>query len=350
MNNGNISTFLDAIDATFPPYYLAVIRELEIKRKVRVRFTPDALKTDGGNTTQLPVAVSLQEESEGRGSVEILARPPRLLRNGHEIQWRSAQLAACLALGVELGKIYYRIKTRYGAALPEELEQHVNDFSIKIALRAGLIAFESGSVIASLKDLAVERPQILAERFKAQLFLEGIIPFTVPRNFLTPHSLYFVTRHANRAGTLLIGLFSERTIFQNDFLPEVAGLDQVKPAFALKRLNGSSPGTFVLALKKKSEVFGPALTKVRKVLMEIVDLHAERRDFKVAREKIAVNETAAERARRDRIERKVLQQIERRLELEPGRLMELESKAPGSVEKLLESTDILTRNNVKASN
>ena len=349
MNNGNISTFLDAIDATYPPYYLAVIRELEIKRKVRVRFTPDALKIDGGNSTQLPMAVSLQEESEGRGSVEILARPPRLLRNGHEIEWRSAQLAACLALGVELGKIFYRIKTRYGAALPEELEKPVNDFSIQIALRAGLIAFESASVIASLKDLAVERPQILAEQFKAELFQEEIIPFTVPRNVLTPHALYLVTRHANRAGTLFTGLFSEPTIFQNDFLPGIAGLDYVEPAFALKRLNGSSPGTFVLTLKKKSQMFAPALNKVRKVLMEMVDLHVERREFKVAREKIAENETAAERARRDRIERKALEQIERRLELEPGRLMELESKAPGSVEKLLESTDILTRNNVKAS-
>jgi hypothetical protein len=96
-------------------------------------------------------------------------------------------------------------------------------------------------------------------------------------------------------------------------------------------------------------MFAPALNKVRKVLMEMVDLHVERREFKVAREKIAENETAAERARRDRIERKSLEQIERRLELDLGRLMELESKAPGSVEKLLESTDILTRNNVKAS-
>jgi hypothetical protein len=349
MNNGNISTFLDAIDATFPPYYLAVIRELEIRRKVRVRFTPDALKTDGENSTQLPVAVSLQEESEGRGSVEVLARPPRLLRNGHEIEWRSAQLAACLALGVELGKVFYRIKTRYGAALPEELEKHVNDFSVQIALRAGLIAFESASVIAFLKDLAVERPEVLTERFKSELFQDEIIPFMVPRNVLTPHALYLITRHANRAGTLLIGLFSELNLFHDEFLPEVARLDYVEPAFALKRLNGSSPGTFVLALKKKSKMFAPALNKVRKVLMEIVDLHAERRGFKVAREKIAVDETAAERARRDRIERKALEQIERRLELEPGRLMELESKAPGSVEKLLESTDILTRNNVKAS-
>ena len=349
MNNGNISTFLDAIDATFPPYYLAVIRELEIKRKVRVRFTPDALKADGGNNTQLPVAVSLQEESEGRGSVEILARPPRLSRNGHEIEWRSAQLAACLAIGVELGKIFYRIRTRYGAALPPELEKHVNDFSIQIALRAGLIAFESASVIASLKDLAVERPQPLTEQFKAELFQDEIIPFTVPRNILTPHGLYLVTRHANRAATLFIGLFSEPAIFQNDFLQEVVEPDYVEPAFALKRLNGSSPGTFVLTLKKKSKMFAPALSKVRKVLMEMIDLHAERREFKVARGKIAINETTAERARRDRIERKALEQIERRLELEPGRLMDLESKVPGSVEKLLQSTAVLSRNNVKAS-
>lgn len=349
MNNGNISIFLDAIDATFPPYYLAVIRELEIKRKVRVRFTPDALKTDGENSTQLPVAVSLQEESEGRGSVEVLARPRRLLRNGHEIEWRSAQLAACLALGVELGKIFYRIKARYGAALPVELEKTVNDFSVQIALRAGLIAFESASVIASLKDLAVERPQILTEQFKAELFQDEIIPFTVPRNVLTPHALYLITRHANRAGTILIGLFSELNIFQNDFLSEVEGLDYVEPAFALKRLNGSSPGTFVLTLKKKSKMFAPALAKVRKVLMQSVDLHAERREFRVARETIAINETSAERARRNRVERKALEQIESRLEIEPGRLMELESRAPGSVEKLLESTDVLTRNNVKAS-
>ena len=96
-------------------------------------------------------------------------------------------------------------------------------------------------------------------------------------------------------------------------------------------------------------MFAPALPKVRKVLMETVDLQVGGREFKVAREKIALNETAAERSRRDRIERKALEQIEKRLEIEPGRLMELESKAPGAVEKLLESTDILTRNNVKAS-
>jgi len=340
--------FFDSVRESFPPYYSVVLRAIERKFRIRIEVTFRTGSLRHPHTDAFSI----------HRSGDVIIFLPSAMRNSSdkssEMERRSEELATCLALGQELGYIFLGVKASGSKPQPAELERLAEEFSVQLALRSGLLAFDSQTLIALLEHWDESKARRLASLFRNELFDQQIIPFVTPLENLSSHALYATTRHASRASTLLAGLYANDEIFYDVFLPEFSKTDYVETVFSLDSVRVSSPGTFVLGLKKRWTQFANALKHVRKALKEVpyLDLHVERHEAQLVRD-IEVSEAQTEKAKRDktqyRIERKYLEHLERRMELEPGRLVELESKAPGAVPKLLESSSFLEKNGVKPS-
>jgi hypothetical protein len=346
--NAEFSKFFNSVRDSFPPYYSVVLRALEQKKGIRIVVV---FRT-GSRRDSHADAYSIHRPGD------VLIFLPSAMRNSSdkssEMDRRSEELATCLALGQELGYIFLGLKGGGSKSLPAELELLAEEFSVQIALRSGLLAFDSQTLISLLKHWDESKAKRLASLFRNELFDQQIIPFVTPLAHLSSHALYATTRHASRASTLLAGLYSDSEIFHDIFLPEFLKTDYVETVFSLDSVRVSSPGTFVLGLKKRWKQFADTLKFVRKALKEVpyLDLRVERHEAQLVRD-IEVSAADTEKAKRDqtkyRIERKYLEHLERRMELEPDRLIKLEEVAPGAVTKLLESSSFLEKNGIKPS-